>query len=769
MAERPDERRSLIEDDGSTATGVVRHPDLAPASNDPRRFLHVLRAPPPLLGGHVFELNPGEYVVGRGPDAQIRLEDASISRRHARIVVSERGSSELVDLGSTNGTSVNGQPVQRATLLEGDRIEFGHGATLRFLRERPQEDSEGWVRAAVASGQLGTWEWDATVRHLSWSSYVDKLFSLPAGALRRSSVGMMSLVWPEDRARLEAAFDRALAERAKCEVEYRIVWNDVHRWVSCRAEYDAATPERLAGTLIDITARMQREEELHRQVQLFENLWDGVVIMDVDGRVVDWNASAQAMFGYTKDEVAGIPMAEALRANEPAELMRALLSGLQKNGKWAGEVVLHKKSGAECFCESHAVPLRDPQGKVLGNLVVHRDISDRRQLQAQLVVADRLSSLGTLAAGVAHEINNPLAFVSANLVYLREELAGLQKDLPAERFKEFNQVLREAHEGAERIGHIVRDLKTFSRAEDARPLQRVDADAVLEFVLKMADGQIRHRAKLVKDLTPGLTVRANDRQLGQVMLNLLINAAQAIPEGNPGTHEVRVSCREEGANVVIEVRDTGVGIPPEALGRIFEPFYTTKPVGVGTGLGLSVSHGLVAAMGGTMKVDSELGKGSTFRVTLPADRLPAQALPSTPHFLSAPPGRRGKVLVIDDEPMVGAAVARLLSREHDVDCRTDPREALTLLEQGQRFDVVLCDLMMPGLSGMELYERLSRASPAQAKRVVFMTGGAFTNTAREFLEKTLNPQLAKPIDPEMLRALVLHHLAGSESSAPVAP
>jgi signal transduction histidine kinase len=225
--------------------------------------------------------------------------------------------------------------------------------------------------------------------------------------------------------------------------------------------------------------------------------------------------------------------------------------------------------------------------------------------------------VGTLAAGVAHEINNPLAFVLSNLGFLEEECQLLAKDLPRERLHEMEDVLRETRQGAERVRAIVRDLRTLSR-DEGEHLSEVDVGGVVESSLGLVRNELRHRARLVKELEPVPRVRASEGRLGQVLLNLLINAVQALPSGAPGRNEVRVRVRSIAERVIIEVQDTGCGIAPDIRDHIFDPFFTTKPVGMGTGLGLSICHGIVTGLGGELTVESELGQGSTFRISLPA-------------------------------------------------------------------------------------------------------------------------------------------------------
>jgi CheY-like chemotaxis protein len=258
-------------------------------------------------------------------------------------------------------------------------------------------------------------------------------------------------------------------------------------------------------------------------------------------------------------------------------------------------------------------------------------------------------------------------------------------------------------------------------------------------------------------------VDGNDSRLGQVFLNLIVNAAQAIPEGDTARQEIRVTTfNYRDDRVAIEVRDTGSGISEALRAKIFDPFFTTKPAGVGTGLGLAICHRLISAMNGTIEVESELGKGTLFRVILPVARSDQPELTPQPSITLA--ARRGRILVVDDEPMMGSVVRRMLSSEHDVTTLTSARAAQDLIAAGERFDVILTDLMMPEITGMDLYETLVKLAPEQADRIVFMTGGAFTARARDFLNKVRNPRVDKPFDLNTLRALIYSLTRGPASN-----
>jgi signal transduction histidine kinase len=412
-------------------------------------------------------------------------------------------------------------------------------------------------------------------------------------------------------------------------------------------------------------------------------------------------------------------------------------------------------------------------------LAVEREVRDalvratQRKMSEQLAISERMASAGMLAAGVAHEINTPLAVVMTNLDFVTDLLGQLSPEVRlldvcrrerdgeavdaiglGGRLKELDGPLRDARDAVARIRAIVRDVKAFSRPHDEErgPL---DVRTVVESSIRMASTEIRHRARVTKEYGEVPLVDSNEARLGQILLNLLVNAAQAIPEGQAERNEIRIVTKTaEDGRAVIEVRDTGTGIPKNILPRIFDPFFTTKPVGVGTGLGLSLCHRMITDLGGTIAVESVVGEGSVFRVTLPPaihERRAPELVPSV-----AGPARRSRVLVLDDEIAFGRALERSLGRFHDVVTLTSGADSLARIAAGERFDAILSDLMMPHMTGMDLYEQLCAIAPDQARRMIFLTGGAFTERARQFLDGVKNPCVEKPFE----LANVLELIAG---------
>ena len=508
---------------------------------------------------------------------------------------------------------------------------------------------------------------------------------------------------------------------------------------------------------------LRESEERYRQI--VEATTDGIIKLDLFAVIVFANRRFAEMLGYEPRALIGM---SAFDLMIPAD--RVIAAGAfqirRQSVKDPVDITFCHKNGTEIWVNLAGTPLFDGEGDHVGNLGVVRDVTQQKKLHAQLMVSDRMASVGTLAAGVAHEINNPLAAVIANLDYIADSLgrtiggaAAAESEARDDAWllEEVKGPLDDAREAAQRVRFIVRDLKIFSRSPVDEPRGPVNVKAIMDSSLRMAWNEIRHRAQLVKNYGPTPGVLANEARLGQVFLNLIVNAAQALPEGRAEHNEIRVSTRLDGERVVIEVRDTGPGIPPEIIGRIFDAFFTTKAVGVGTGLGLAICHRIVTDLGGELTVESEMGKGTTFRVALPVAREEEnKAAASVEQPLVA--GRRGRILVVDDEELVLRGVKRMLSKEHDVTALAGATEALALCVSGERFDLILCDLMMPDMTGMDLHRELLRVAPEQADKMIFVTGGAFTEKALHFLSTTSKEHIEKPFHPANLRAIVQRYL-----------
>ncbi|MBM7116073.1 PAS domain S-box protein [Archangium primigenium] len=383
---------------------------------------------------------------------------------------------------------------------------------------------------------------------------------------------------------------------------------------------DSSGRRFLGGVSFDITERKAAEEALRRSEESFRALIEGspeAIFVHRGGPLLYVNPSACTFLRLKGSELVGRSLMDYVHPDDRAAAA-SMLDGVAGRGAHrVREVRFLPPDGGVVTGEISS--LRLLFAGQTATVVSARDLTERKQIQARLVVADRLASVGTLAAGVAHEINNPLAFVISNLSFLTEELHAITALLPPGRLDELEEVLEETNEGVNRVRLIVQDLKTFSRGDEELPTA-VDLRRVIDSALALARGELRHRATVIKDVSDVPLVEGSEARFGQVVLNLLINAAHAISAGQPDKNEIRVVLRAETDHAILEVKDTGCGMAPEVLSRIFDPFFTTKPVGVGTGLGLSICHGIITGFGGEITAHSEVGKGSTFRISLPALR-----------------------------------------------------------------------------------------------------------------------------------------------------
>ncbi len=366
------------------------------------------------------------------------------------------------------------------------------------------------------------------------------------------------------------------------------------------------------------------------------------------------------------------------------------------------------------------------------NIVLARDSTDERVTTERETHASRLAALGALSASVAHEINTPLAYVLANLESVAHGAEAAEAPIA------------DAIEGARRIARIISDLGSFARLGDpSGEREPLDVALAVTVALNLAANRLRHTAEVVRHHEPGLRAFARETQLVQVLLNLLVNAAHSLESAPPTQRriEIRTAAAEPG-RIVIEVRDHGKGIPEGELSRIFEPFFTTRSGEGGTGLGLSVSRRIVEGFGGKISASSLSGRGATFTIEL--DRAPADQTSETTRPPSGPHAkRRARILVVDDEPAVGRALARLM-REHDVMTAASSTDALTMLRAEPAPDLVLCDIMMPGMTGPQLFEAVRREVPRLSERFVFLTGGTFTDAATDFIDAHRDRLLEKP-------------------------
>ncbi len=564
------------------------------------------------------------------------------------------------------------------------------------------------------------------------------------------------------------ATDSALLRGTAMMLEYRLVTPDGRElWLR-----DYASPEldrsgervvRIYGAVKDVTKEIVAQEalreakaRLEQQVgfdearfrAVLDQAGEAILMIDPEtGRLIDVNATAARMLGYDAAELMKLDIeAIDLGAGE----WRKQQPELREKGI-STESHYRRKDGSRFPVET-AVSMRRYVGRDY-LLAVTREITERKQMEIQLAQADRLASVGVLAAGVAHEINNPLVYILNNISYALQELPPDQHEV--------RDALREARSGADRVRAIVQDLKTFSRSDEK--MGPVDVRQLLDSSIKVAQNEIRFRARLQREYDDDVPIVEANARLGQVFLNMLMNAAHAIREGDPSSNLISVMVRGADEQVIVEISDTGCGIAADKLKKIFDPFYTTKPVGMGTGLGLSICQNIVKALGGEIEVESREGEGSTFRLRLPAP-VSTKAPVCTKSSVPPPDATRSlEVLVVDDDAFVARAIRRLLRHRHRVTIAGGGREALEIIAS-RAFDVVFCDVMMPNMTGMDLHREVKRLQPSLAERFIFITGGPFTPEARDLFDQVTNPCIQKPFTPAELADVLQHAIAHRHDS-----
>ncbi|MBU8898048.1 histidine kinase [Corallococcus sp. H22C18031201] len=520
------------------------------------------------------------------------------------------------------------------------------------------------------------------------------------------------------------------------------------------------------------TAEKRRAaEQLELLATTVRGVHEGVLISEVvtpgELRAVFANEAFCELLGRKPEDLLG-RSPHALHEAADEDSQRHIMEALCEGRSVRAEVSLSRPDGGRVRSEMQLSPVRATGAEVTHFVATHRDVTATQELQSRLVAAERVAAVGMLAAGVGHEINNPLAYLVLNLEAAVRSLG--EGSLPGMR--DALGSVRGALEGAERIRLIVKDLRVFSRQGDPdRAL--VDLNALVPPAVRIISHALRHRARLVEEFGPVPKVLGSEARLGQVLLNLLVNAMQAIPQGTPALNEVRVrTSTDASGRARVDVSDTGSGIPAQVLSRIFDPFFSTKASGEGQGLGLAICQQIVRAHGGELQVSSEPGAGSVFTMLLPA--APAQtSMVSRPGARShgalessrlTSGGRRGRVLIVDDEPRLAQSMRLLLEPYHDVVTTTRGSEAMALVSAGHRFDMVLCDLQMPETDGIGVYRHLASMAPALAARLVFISGGAYTPAARDFLTEVPNRVLEKPVRPEVLLAAVEAALTGEPTA-----
>jgi signal transduction histidine kinase len=525
----------------------------------------------------------------------------------------------------------------------------------------------------------------------------------------------------------------------------RVCWIVEEQDISRRRRNEAA----LAEAQSDLGRRVrERTAELERQRDFFQGVFDTVsaltLVANPNGRVVQANAWARTFF--QGQQLVGQDLRHICNFPAEGELEAWFAAGDAPPETVEVQVEVGPERRSVLWTPRLTPAVHGGQQLVLSGV----DVTPLRESEAHLQVADRMATIGTLAAGIAHDLNNPLAVIITNSELLLEEAQRLGLSLEA------LEMVRETRDGAQRAAAIVSQLRAFARgAPDSGP-GAAHVRSVVEFAARMVRNQVRHRANLEVECPDDLFARIHESRLGQVVLNLLMLALDAIEAGQASRHHVRVSARAEpGGWVVLQLQDDGPGLKPEDLRRVFDPYSGTHTPPQGfAGLGLAVSHHIVTEAGGRIEVDSAVGRGTRVQVWLPsvaAPRVPVstpRAPSPTPEAPKGPP----RILLVDDEDNLRSVIRRAL-RDYTVDGAASGREALSLLAR-ERYDLILCDVMMPEMTGVELFGQLQALYPDLVPRVVFLSGGAFTAETQRFLDSVGRPIIDKPFRMDELRRRV---------------
>jgi len=495
---------------------------------------------------------------------------------------------------------------------------------------------------------------------------------------------------------------------------------------------------------------------------LHEGIGDAVIGVDLQLRIYFLNSVALGLFSLRESEALARPIDQVLNLPKDHPLIASVRVALETGGTPRRPLTVE----LERFTLRVTVAgLKSPDGQTTA-VIIARDISDlkaaeqaRLAFEARMHEADKMASLGHLVAGISHEINNPLAAILLNLPALQEAFAEVTTVLgrlkvrpPSDLLDEVPRILQESLEATERIRVIVAEMRLLAHPKGGSG-EPARVEDLLEGALALVSNEVRFRARVERHYNTTPLIVVDRTRLSQAFLNILLNAAQAIESGDPENSWIHVEARVEDEGVVVIITNSGPPIPQEVLPRIFEPFFTTKPVGQGVGLGLSITYDTIRRHGGHIQAKSGPEEPTSFRIWLPRNTGLALAAPAEITASEAAPPHPSHVLLVDDDPLVQNSIRRTLERHHDVVIVGSGARALSILE-AEKFDIVLCDLIMPGMTGMQLFETIRARDPEQAKRFVFLTGGTSSPEARTFLLSVDNPRAYKPLGADEIVRLI---------------
>ncbi|MBE9005710.1 PAS domain-containing protein [Fortiea sp. LEGE XX443] len=588
--------------------------------------------------------------------------------------------------------------------------------TDRKHTEESWRESEARLSLALEAAHMGIWDWNLQTNETLWSANMGLLYGLPNGTLCPTPEDFLLLIHPEDREAFTQAVTRTIEQGTKFIIEYRAVWPDgsIHWLNSIGQVYysDNSQPIRLIGTTRDICKRKQAEQKILEQAALLNIATDAILVRNFQNQILFWNQGAERLYGWLSQEILGNNSDEFL-FKQPSPTISLAIEQVIESGFWHGELHKVTKSGKNIIVESRWTLMRDDTGQPKSILIVDTDITQKKQLEEQFFRTQRLESLGTLAGGISHDLNNILTpiLAAAQILQLR---------FPQNK-ERYYQLMAIIESNAKRGADLVKQVLSFARGFKGERTIILIKHLISEMLL-LAKQTFPKSIEFAIAIPDNLWAISGDiTQLHQVLMNLVVNARDAMPDG--GTIKISAENKaideayakmnldaQVGNYIMITIADTGIGMAPEILAKIFEPFFTTKEISTGTGLGLSTVLGIIKSHGGFINVSSKVGKGSKFKLFLPAIES-SQAL--TVENLAVPLGEGELILVVDDEAQI-LEIATIVLENYNYKILTASNgiEAIALYAQyKQQIKVVLMDMMMPEMDGITAIRTLQKMNP----------------------------------------------------------
>ncbi|WP_427159807.1 PAS domain S-box protein [Aliinostoc sp. HNIBRCY26] len=648
---------------------------------------------------------------------------------------------------------------------------YTYGGVAEDITERKKTEdslrqSEERLSLALKSAGMGIFDWNLLTNATLWSANMGLLYGLPQDTICPNPEEFLNLLHPEDRLPFREAVHNSIKHRQEFISEYRVIWPDgsIH-WLSSKGHTycnETGKPIRMIGTTRNISERKQAEQKIREQAALLDITTDAIFVQDLNSHILYWNQGAERVYGWSASEVLGKSNQDLLYPEHSLPLYQTALKTVIATGTWQGEFQKITKSQQEIIVESRWTLVQDASGNPKSILIVNTDITQKKQLEEQFFRTQRLESLGTLAGGIAHDLNNILTPILAAAQLLKNKKQP-KTELKLTALTTTSQHLLEIIENnAKRGAALVKQVLSFARGCKGErtivQLKHLITDIVL-IGKQTFPKSIEWTTKLPENL---YSVSGDPTQLHQVLMNLVVNARDAMPEGGKITISAENVFLDQayaqmninaqvGHYIVIKIQDTGVGMPPKVLDRIFEPFFTTKEIGTGTGLGLSTVLGITKSHGGFLTVTSKIGGGSQFNLFLPA--VPTIPDSTTEDHLT-PQGNGELILVVDDEVQI-CEIIKMILEQHNYQVLTAHNgiEAIALYAQNKhKISAIVMDMMMPELDGVTTIRTVQKMNPDV--QIIACSGQNSPEAIADIPGMTVHQILPKPFTAaELLKSL----------------